>query len=150
MHRYDEVEVLIVEDNPTDAELIIRALRDQNLENEIFIAGDGEEALDFLFCRGKYSDRHPCKPMKAIFLDLKLPKINGLEVLKEIKTNKNTKYLPVVILTSSNEDSDILSAYKLGANSYVVKPVHFDAFCQAITNVGLYWSAINKLPKSFT
>ncbi|NWF76569.1 MAG: response regulator [Nitrospirae bacterium] len=147
MNKYDAVEILIVEDSPTDVELTVRALREQNLANEIFIAGDGEEALDFLFCRGRYSDRNPCKSVRVVFLDLKLPKISGIEVLKEIKNNKNTRYLPVVVVTSSREDPDIQSAYDLGANSYVVKPVDFDAFRKAMSNAGLYWLLINHPPK---
>lgn len=147
MNQFDAVEILIVEDNPNDAELTIRALREQNLANQIFVAEDGEEALDFIFCRGKYADRNPCKPMKVIFLDLKLPKVGGLEVLKEIKTNEKTKKLPVVIVTSSREDPDIQTAYDLGANSYIVKPVQFDAFRYAMSNAGLYWLLINQPPK---
>ena len=148
MNQFDAVEILIVEDNPTDAELTVRALKEQNLANQLFVAGDGEEALDFIFCRGKFADRNPYKPMKVIFLDLKLPKVGGLEVLKEIKTNKNTKKLPVVIVTSSREDPDIEAAYELGANGYVVKPVQFDVFRQAMSNAGLYWLLINQPPKT--
>lgn len=144
MNQFDAVEILIVEGNPNDAELIVRALRDQNLANQIFVVEDGEEALDFIFCRGKYADRNPCKPMKVVFLDLKLPKVDGLEVLKEIKTNEKTKKLPVVIITSSREAPDIQTAYDLGANSYIVKPVQFDAFRQAMSNAGLYWLLINQ------
>jgi two-component system, response regulator len=147
MNQFDAVEILIVEDNPTDAELTIRALKEQNLANKLFVAGDGAEALDFIFCRGKFTDRHPCTPMKVIFFDLKLPKVSGLEVLKEIKTDEKMKRLPVVIVTSSREDPDIQTAYDLGANSYVVKPVQFDAFRQAMSNAGLYWVLVNQPPK---
>ncbi len=147
MVEYDAVEILIVEDNPDDAELTVRALREQNLANQIYVAGDGEEALDFILCRGKFSQRNPCKPMKVVFLDLKLPKVSGLEVLKELKTNEKTSKLPVVIVTSSSEDPDIQASYELGANSYVVKPVQFDAFRKAMTNAGLYWLLINQPPK---
>ena len=146
MNHYDAVEILIVEDNPDDAELTVRALKEQNLANEIFVAEDGEEALDFLFCRGNFSDRNPIKPMKVVFLDLKLPKVSGLEVLREIKTDERMKKLPVVVVTSSREDPDIQSAYDLGANSYLVKPVEFDAFRQAMSNAGFYWLLINQPP----
>lgn len=147
MYQYNAVEILIVEDNPNDAELTVRALKEQNLANKIFVAEEGEEALDFLFCRGKFIDRKPCSEMKVIFLDLKLPKVNGLEVLKEIKTHEKTKKLPVVIVTSSKEDPDIETAYKLGANSYIVKPVQFDAFRKVVSNAGLFWLLINQPPK---
>ena len=147
MNQFDAVEILLVEDNPQDSELIVRVLREQNLANQIFVAEDGEEALDFIFCRGKFSDRNPCKPMKVVFLDLKLPKVDGLEVLKEIKTNEKTKKLPVVIVTSSREDPDIQTAYDLGANSYIVKPVQFDAFRQSMSNAGLFWLLVNQPPK---
>jgi two-component system, response regulator len=148
MKQFDAVEILIVEDNPNDAELIVRALREQNLANQIFIVEDGEEALDFVFCREKFAERNPCTPMKVIFLDLKLPKVNGLEVLKEIKTEETTKRLPVVIVTSSREDPDVETAYALGANGYIVKPVQFDAFRQTMSNAGLFWLLINQPPKA--
>jgi two-component system response regulator len=147
MNRLDQIDILIVEDNPNDAELIVRVLKKQHLANNIFIAEDGEEALSFIFCRDKYSTRSKTNPPKAIFLDLKLPKINGLEVLKEIKSDKETKKLPVVIVTSSKEDPDIKAAYELGANSYVVKPVEFDAFIHAVSNAGLYWLVVNEPAK---
>lgn len=147
MKQSDAVDILIVEDNPDDAELTVRVLKEQNLANEIFIAEDGEEALDFIFCRRRFSGRNSCKPPKVIFLDLKLPKVNGLEVLKEIKMNEKTKKLPVVVVSSSREDPDIQTAYDLGANSYLVKPVQFDAFRQAMSNAGLYWLLINQPPK---
>ncbi|MCX6280221.1 MAG: response regulator [Bacteroidetes bacterium] len=147
MNQYDAFDILIVEDNPSDAELTVRSLRKQNLANRIFVAEDGVEALDFIFCRGKFSTRDSMKPPKVIFLDLKLPKISGLQVLKEIKTKPETKMLPVVIITSSKEDPDIKAAYELGANSYVVKPVDFDVFVHAINQTGLYWLLINEPPK---
>jgi two-component system response regulator len=147
MNQFDAVEILIVEDNPDDAELTIRALKEQNLANDIYVAEDGEEALDFIFCRGKFLDRQPSRQMKVIFLDLKLPKVNGLEVLRQIKANEKTKKLPVVIVTSSKEDPDVQAAYDLGANSYLVKPVQFDTFRQAMSNAGLYWLLINQPPR---
>jgi two-component system, response regulator len=147
MTKFNPVDTLIVEDNPHDAELIIRTLKKKNLVNQFYIAEDGEEALDFIFCRGQFSNRNPLKLLKVIFLDLKLPKINGLEVLKELKSNLVTKKVPVVIITSSKEEMDIKTAFELGANSYVVKPVEFDLFRQAITNMGFYWLMVNEPPK---
>ena len=147
MINFKPVDILIVEDNPMDAELTIRALKKQNLGNQLIVVTDGEEALDFIFCRGKFSGRDSNTTLKVIFLDLKLPKVNGLEVLREIKSNKKTRKLPVVVVTSSKEDPDIKAAYELGANSYVVKPVDFDAFFQAMSNTGLYWLLVNEAPK---
>jgi two-component system response regulator len=147
MSQLDPVDILIVEDNPHDAELTVRTLKKQHLANKIFIVEDGEEALNFIFCREKYSNRDNSRPTKVIFLDLKLPKINGLEVLKEIKSNPDTKKLIVVIITSSKEDPDIKAAYELGANSYIVKPIDFDAFRQAMMNSGMYWLVVNESPK---
>jgi two-component system response regulator len=147
MINFKPVDILIVEDNPNDAELVIRALKKQNLGNRLFVAKDGEEALDFIFGRGKFSGRDQNTPIKVIFLDLKLPKVNGLEVLREIKSDKKTRMLPVVVVTSSKEDPDIKAAYELGANSYIVKPVDFDAFFQAMSNTGLYWLLVNEAPK---
>jgi two-component system response regulator len=117
------------------------------MANNIFVAENGEEALDFIFSRGRFSDRDKSKSLKVIFLDLKLPKVSGLEVLRVIKTTESTKMLPVVVITSSKEDPDIQEAYSLGANSYVVKPVDFDAFIHAISTTGLYWLQVNVPPK---
>jgi len=138
------VDILLVEDNPNDAELTVRALKKQHLANQLYVVEDGEEALDFIFCRGKFGNRDPDSPPKVVFLDLKIPKINGLEVLKEIKSNEKTKMLPVVVVSSSSEDPDIKTAYEYGANSYVVKPVDFDGFVEAIRQVGLYWLIVNE------
>lgn len=148
MEDFNAVEILIVEDNPHDAELTLRALRKNNLANKFYVVEDGEEALDFIFCKGKYADRDFAKPPKVIFLDLKLPKISGLEVLQEIKSNPLTKSLPVVVITSSREDPDIKKAYELGVNSYVVKPVNFDDFLSAMSNTGLYWLLVNESTRS--
>ncbi|MEI7983220.1 MAG: response regulator [Bacteroidota bacterium] len=147
MINYDPVDILIVEDNPTDAELTIRALKEQKLINEIFLAEDGEEALDFIFNRGRFAGRNPKKPLKVIFLDLKLPKLDGLQVLREIKSHPNTRTIPVVIVTSSKEDPDIKTAYELGANSYVVKPVEFEGFISAMQHTGLFWLLVNETAK---
>jgi len=144
MENYLKSDVLLVEDNPYDAELTLRALKKQGLANEIFIAVDGEEALDFLFCRGQFSERDQYSPVKVVLLDLKLPKVNGLEVLKEVKSNPLTSKIPVVILTSSREDPDIYKAYELGANSYVVKPVDFEEFIKAVQQTGLFWLLVNE------
>jgi two-component system, response regulator len=146
MTPFDPVEILIVEDNPNDSELTIRALKKSNLAKHIFVAENGEEALDFIFSQGKFSERDRSKTLKVIFLDLKLPKVSGLEVLKIVKSNESTRMLPVVIITSSKEDPDIQDAYALGANSYVVKPVDFDSFVKAVGATGLYWLLINVPP----
>ena len=138
------VDVLLVEDNPYDVELMMRALRKNNVANPIHHVSDGAEALDFIFCKGKYSDRRFEQAPKVILLDLKLPKIDGLEVLRQIKQDERTKRIPVVVVTSSREDPDIQTAYMLGTNSYVVKPVEFDAFVEAMKNLGYYWLLINE------
>jgi two-component system, response regulator len=143
----DIIDILLVEDNPNDAELTIRAIKKRNLVNPIHVVEDGAEALDFLFCRGVYSGREISSPPKVVLLDLKLPKVNGLEVLKEIKSDERLRSVPVVVVTSSKEDPDIKAAYCLGANSYVVKPVDFDIFFDAMSNLGLYWLLLNQPPK---
>lgn len=147
MHNPDTVELLLIEDNPNDAELTLRALKKRNLTNSLFVAEDGAEALDFVYARGKYSQRDATHLPKVILLDLKLPKVSGLEVLKTIKNNPQTRTIPVIIVTSSAEDPDIKAAYDLGANSYVVKPVDFDQFSEAMSNLGFYWLLLNRPPK---
>ncbi|NLJ07652.1 MAG: response regulator [Sphingobacteriales bacterium] len=147
MEDIQAVEILIVEDNPADAELMLRALKKGGLMNKIFLVEDGAEALDFVFSRGKYSGVPKNKNLKVIFLDLKLPKISGLEVLQILKNNSETRKFPVVIVTSSRQDPDIKKAYELGANSYVVKPVEFDTFFETVKNLGLYWLLINEPSK---
>ncbi len=142
----DEIEILLVEDNPTDAELTMRALKRKNLINKLVWVKDGAEALDFLFGRGEYSDRNVYDLPKLILLDLRMPKVDGLEVLHRIKENERTKSIPVVVLTSSQEDRDIVESYKLGVNSYVSKPVEFDEFIDAVSTMGFYWILINKPP----
>ncbi|OFX27673.1 MAG: two-component system response regulator [Bacteroidetes bacterium GWA2_31_9b] len=146
MENFNEIEILLVEDNPNDAELTIRALKKSNLANNIVHVIDGEEALNFIFCREKYSTREKPSLPKVILLDLKLPKVDGLEVLKELKSNELTKTIPVVMLTSSKEERDIIESYKLGVNSYIAKPVDFDQFVEAIKNLGLYWLLLNQSP----
>jgi len=139
------VEILLVEDNPTDAELTLRALRSNNLANNVVWVKDGAEALDFLNCRGNYANRKNGTP-KLILLDLKLPKIDGIEVLREIKTDSKTQMIPVVMLTSSQEERDLVESYRLGVNSYIVKPVDFEKFLDTVSKVGFYWSLMNKIP----
>ena len=141
------VDILLVEDNSTDAEMAIRALKKNNISNDIFLVEDGEEALDFIYSRGKYGYRKKGENPKLILLDLKLPKIDGLEVLKIIKNDPDKRMMPVVVLTSSNEEKDIVRSYELGVNSYIVKPVDFDKFTQAIRDLGLYWLVLNQLKK---
>jgi two-component system response regulator len=140
-----EIEILIVEDNLDDAELTIRALKKSHLANHVTHLVDGAEALDFLFAMGSYAGRNVLNVPKVILLDLKMPKVNGLEVLTRIKAEPHTKMIPVVILTSSAEDPDVKKAYDLGANSYIVKPVEFHDFVRVITELGMYWLVINKV-----
>jgi len=144
MEDFSAVQILIVEDNPRDAEFTVRALRKNNLANDVVTARDGDEALDFLFCRGKYSKRSFSNPPKVVLLDLKLPKVSGLEVLKIIKEDLRTRNIPIVMVSSSREEPDIKKAYDLGVNSYVVKPVDFDDFVKAVSSLGLYWLLVNE------
>ncbi len=141
------VEVLLVEDNITDAELTIRELKKHNLANKLFHVKNGEEALDFIFATGKYSGYRDIQyPPKVILLDIQMPKVNGIEVLQRIKSDPWTSTIPVVILTSSKENPDIQKCYKLGANSYIVKPVNFESFAEAIKSLGYYWLLLNQRP----
>jgi two-component system, response regulator len=140
------IDILLVEDNPNDAELTVRALKKRNLANRLTVVDDGVEALDIIFARGKYTSRVNANQPKVVLLDLKLPKVSGLEVLKEIKSDARTMNIPVVIVTSSREDPDIAEAYALGANSYVVKPVNFEQFLEAMGSLGLYWLLVNQPP----
>jgi two-component system response regulator len=143
----EAVDILLVEDNPQDAELTTRALKKNNLANRLITVEDGAEALDFIFCRGKYATRNNGQSPKVVLLDLKLPKVSGLDVLRALKQDEKTRAIPVVIVTSSREDPDIKTAYALGANSYVVKPVDFDAFAESVSSLGLYWLLVNQPPK---
>jgi two-component system, response regulator len=140
------IEILLVEDNPTDLELTMHALGKHNLANKIHTVRDGEEALDFLFCRGEFSDRTFENAPKVILLDLKLPKVDGLEVLRAIKADSRTKAIPVVIMTSSNQQRDLAEGYQLGVNSYIQKPINFAEFQEVIQKLGYYWLVINKPP----
>ena len=143
-----EYEIVIVEDNPEDAELMLRSLKKNQLSNKLILLEDGELALDFFFKRGEFKDRKASKSNLMVFLDLKLPKVGGLEILKQLKSNPDTKKMPVVIVTSSNLDPDIETAYELGANSYVVKPVEYGKFTETIKQLGLYWLVVNEFPKT--
>jgi CheY-like chemotaxis protein len=141
-----EIEILLVEDNPYDAELTLRALQSKGLSGNLLTCSDGVEALDFLFGKGIYAGRNPAERPKVIFLDLKLPRVSGLEVLQQIKNDARTRTIPVVILTSSQEEQDIAKSYDLGVNSYMVKPVNFDQFLHTVEELGLYWLCLNKVP----
>ena len=136
--------ILLVEDNPDDEALTLRALRKNNIKNRVIVVRDGAEALDFVFCSGAYADRHPHDKPQVVLLDLKLPKVDGLEVLRRIRADPSTRTLPVVILTSSKEEQDVVNSYVLGVNSYVRKPVDFIQFVEAIRQLGLYWLVLNE------
>ena len=141
-----QIEILLVEDNAEDVELTLHALRRENLANHIHVARDGEEALTFLFCNGPHANRSFDRPPKLVLLDLKLPKVDGMEVLRKLKADPRTQAIPVVILTSSKEERDLVQGYGLGANSYIQKPVDFDQFRDTVKSVGLYWLVINQPP----
>jgi len=142
----EAMDILLVEDNQDDMDLALHALRRGKLANNIFVARDGEEALDFLFCRGAYAERSFDHPPKLVLLDLKLPKVNGMEVLKIVKSDPRTRTIPVVIMTSSKEERDLVASYNLGANSYIQKPVDFDQFRETVKMVGMYWLLTNQPP----
>lgn len=139
--------ILLVEDNPNDEALTLRALKKNNIGNYVFVVRDGVEALDFLFCRNAYAHRDPHDMPQLILLDLKLPRVDGLEVLRRLRADRRTRMLPVVILTSSNEEQDMVEGYKSGANSYVRKPVDFTQFLEAVRHLGLYWLVLNEVPR---
>jgi two-component system response regulator len=144
------VEILLVEDNPSDAEMTIRALKKHHLVNNLVHVKDGAEALDFIYSKGGFTERKGMTNPRLIILDLKLPKVDGLEVLRTIKNDDNTKSIPVVIMTSSREERDLIEGYKLGVNSYVVKPVGFEDFVKAVSDLGLYWMLLNEPPQKNT
>ncbi len=138
------VEILLVEDNPNDVELTLHAFERNNIANHCHVVRDGAEALEFIFCTGAYAERSIQNPPKVILLDLKLPKVNGLEVLRRIKADPRTQAIPVVVLTSSREDRDVVESYRLGVNSYIVKPVDFQNFTEAVNQIGFYWLLLNQ------
>lgn len=144
----EEKIILLVEDDANDEVLTLRALKKNNIRNQVVVAHDGVQALDYLFCRGTYADRDSSQLPQLVLLDLKLPKLNGHEVLKQIRSDKRTQFLPVVVLTTSKEDVDIVNSYRLGANSFIQKPVDFEQFIRAVGQLGLYWLVYNETPKS--
>jgi CheY-like chemotaxis protein len=146
MNDVTAIELLLVEDDPQDLELALRALRKANLSNRIQVARDGAEALDFIFCEGVFAARRITDAPRVILLDLKLPKVDGLSVLRRLKGDPRTRLIPVVVLTSSREQSDVVSSYHLGVNSYIVKPVNFESFAKAVGDLGLYWLVLNQPP----
>jgi len=148
MDDFHQIELLLAEDNPRDAEMTMRALRKVNFANKVHWVKDGEEALDFLYCTGAYSDRQPGHTPKLILLDIKMPKIDGIEVLRRVKGDERTRTIPVVVMTSSNEERDVLESYRLGVNSYIVKPVNFPAFVETVASIGLYWILTNRTPQT--
>ena len=143
----EQVEILLVEDNPADAEMTLRALRRNNLANKVHWVKDGEEALEFMFRTGAYAARDPAAMPKLVMLDIKMPKIDGIEVLRRLKQSAETRAVPVVVMTSSNEERDVMESYRLGVNSYIVKPVQFDAFLETVAKIGLYWVLTNRVPQ---
>ena len=147
LQNMNEVEVLLVEDNPSDAELTMRALKKKNLANKLFHVKDGAEAIDFVFAQGSYTNRRVENGPKVVLLDLKLPKVDGIEVLRMIKSDERTKKIPVVVMTSSREDRDLATCYDLGVNGYVVKPVEFEDFVRAVCELGFYWLLLNETPR---
>jgi len=147
MNEANAVEILIVEDTPQDLELTLRALRKAKLSNRIQVARDGAEALEFLFCEGEHAGRKIEDAPKVILLDLKLPKIDGIEVLRRIKADPRTKMIPVTVLTSSKEQKDVVESYQLGVNSYIVKPVNFEGFAASVRDLGMYWLLLNQSPR---
>ncbi len=142
----EDAEILLVEDNPNDVELTLRALQKQNLDNKVFVVRDGAEALDYIFATGSFASRKIEARPRVVFLDLKLPKVDGIEVLRKIKSDERTRNVPVVMLTSSQEERDVTESYRLGVNSYIVKPVDFSSFAQAVGELGVYWNRLNRIP----
>lgn len=147
MKEYNAIEILLVEDNPNDVELTLRALRKNNFVNNIHVVTDGEEALEYFFATGRYQDRDIRSTPRLVILDLKLPKVDGLEILRRVKSDERTKTIPVAILTSSKEESDVIAGYQLGVNSFIVKPVDFEKFMSTVKELGMYWLLLNEPPR---
>ena len=147
MSDFERIEILLAEDSTADAELTLRALRKNNLANTVHWVKDGEEALDYVFCRNAYAGRSSTSPPKLVLLDIKMPKVDGIEVLRQLKSDPDTRLIPVVVMTSSNEERDVMESYRLGANSYIVKPVEFESFLETVAKIGLYWVLTNRVPK---
>jgi two-component system, response regulator len=143
----DDMDILLIEDNPEDVEITLRAFQKHHIANKIHVVRDGEEALECLFATGRYAERSPCQNIRLILLDLKLPKVDGLEILQKCKSDPRTKHIPIVILTSSREEQDLAKSYNYGVNSYVVKPVDFPQFTEAVRQLGLYWMLLNQVPE---
>ena len=141
------IDILLIEDNPNDAELTLRALKKNNVANKVHLITDGAEALEFFFAKGKYEGRDVTSTPKVVILDLKLPKVDGLEILKRVKADERLKVMPIVVLISSKEECDVIESYKLGANSYIVKPVDFNKFAESIKDLGMYWLLLNEPPR---
>lgn len=148
MNDTEQMAILLVEDNPHDAEMTLRSLRNHNIANSVHWVKDGAEALEFMFCEGAYEQRDPLRTPRLVLLDIKMPKVDGIEVLKRIKADSRTRSIPVVMLTSSKEESDLVRSYDLGVNSYLVKPVDFQRFSEEVVRVGYYWVAMNQLPST--
>jgi two-component system response regulator len=146
MHESGPIEILLVEDNPRDAEMTLRALKRSNLANKVHWVKDGAEALDYMFCQGEYAGRDPARAPRLVLLDIKMPKVDGIEVLRRLKSDERTRRAPVVVMTSSNEERDVVETYQLGVNSYIVKPVQFEAFIEIVAKIGLYWLLTNRVP----
>ena len=141
------IDILLIEDNPNDAELTLRALKKNNVANKVHLITDGAEALEFFFAKGKYEGRDVTSTPKVVILDLKLPKVDGLEILKRVKADERLKVMPIVVLISSKEECDVIESYKLGAKSYIVKPVDFNKFAESIKDLGMYWLLLNEPPR---
>ena len=147
MSDFEQIEILLAEDNAADAEMTLRALRRNNLANKVHWVKDGEEALDYVLGRGDYAGRNPESPPKLVLLDIKMPKVDGVEVLRQLKSEEKTRSIPIVVMTSSNEEHDIVQSYQLGVNSYIVKPVQFEAFLETAAKIGMYWMLTNRVPR---
>jgi CheY-like chemotaxis protein len=145
MSTFEQVEILLAEDNPEDAEMTLRALRKHNLGNQVHWVKDGEEALEYLFGTGRYAGREPTGTLRLVLLDIKMPKVDGIEVLRRVKDSP-LRSIPVVVMTSSNEERDVVESYRLGVNSYIVKPVLFEQFIETVSKIGLYWVVTNRVP----